>query len=226
MIRDIQDSSSTPVSDSLSVQDNQEVEKIFQYIDFSIGNFHDYYMNLGDSEKENRITDLLIACFEQYLSSFNNGYFSIRFSKNPTEKNSAREPDIGIYPRKIKKTFKPIVVLEAKRLYDSSHSIEYVSGGTGGIERFKRCLHAADDNACGMIGYVQIHNFDYWFTKINNRIEGLAKENIDKMIDWTHEKEKLTPMNTFTKVQKYSSSNYRKAKDDFIQIFHYFVELL
>jgi hypothetical protein len=117
-------------------------------------------------------------------------------------------------------------VLEAKRLYDSSHSIEYVSGGTGGIERFKRCLHATDDNICGMIGYVQIHNSDYWFAKVNNRIEGLAKDNIDKMIDWTHEKEKLTSVKTFTKVQKYSSSNYRISKEDFIQIFHYFIELL
>jgi hypothetical protein len=226
MIRDMRDSSSAPVSDSLSVQDNQEVVKIFQYIDFSIEKFYDYYMIYGDSERENRITDLLISCFEDYLSSFNGGYFSIRFSKGPTEADSTREPDIGIYPRPIRKLFKPIVVLGAKRLYHSSHSIEYVSGDTGGIERFKRCLHAAGDNICGMIGYVQIHNSDYWFTKINNRIEGLAKENIDEMIDWTHEKEKLTVVNAFTKVQKYSSSNYRKTKDDFIHIFHYFIELL
>jgi hypothetical protein len=226
MIRDILDSSSTPASDSLSVQDNQEVANIFQYIDFSIGKFYDYYMIYGDSESENRITDLLISYFEDNLSSFNNGYFSIRFNKNPTEKDSTREPDIGVFPRPIKKTFKPIVVLEAKRLYDSSHSIEYVSGDTGGIERFKRCLHASNDNICGMIGYVQIYDADYWLAKINNRIDRLANENTDGMIDWTRKDEKLNPVNIFTRVQKYSSSNYRRTKDDFIQIFHYFIELV
>jgi hypothetical protein len=98
MIRDICNSNSAPVLNSLSVEGNQEVAKIFQYIDFSIGNFHDYYMTFGDSEKKNRITDLLISCFEDYLSLFNNGYLSIRFSKGPTEVESTREPDIGVFP--------------------------------------------------------------------------------------------------------------------------------
>jgi hypothetical protein len=226
MIRDIQQAHSTPVSNSLSVQDDQELINIFRYIDFSIDKFYNYYIAYGDSEKENRITDLLIACFEEYLFSFNNGYFSIRFSKNPTESDSTREPDIGVFPRKTRKLFRPILIFEAKRLYDSSHSSEYVYGDTGGIERFKRCKHAADDKVCGMIGYIQSNEPNYWVAKINDWINILAKENTDETIDWAHECEKLILESSFIKAQKYSSLNYRKAKNDSIHIFHYFIELL
>jgi hypothetical protein len=226
MIRDIQQSYSIPTSNSLSIQDDQELISIFRYIDFSINKFYDYYMTYGDSKKENRVTDLLVGCFEEYLFSFNGGYFSIRFSKGPTERGSAREPDIGIFPRKTRKPFKPIITFEAKRLYDSSHSSEYVSGDTGGIERFKRCKHAADDKVCGMIGYIQSNEPNYWFVKINDWINKLAKENTDETIDWTHESEKLTLEDSFTKARKYSSLNYRNTKNDTIHIFHYFIELL
>jgi hypothetical protein len=225
MIRDMQQAYSIPVSNSLSVQDDQEVINIFRYIDFSIDKFYDYYMTYGDSEKENRITDLLIACFEDCLFLFNKGYFPIRFSKNPTEKDSTREPDIGVFPRKTRKPFRPIIIFEAKRLYDSSYSSEYVYGNRGGIERFKRCKHAADDKMCGMIGYIQNNDKNYWFVKINDLISKLAKENTDNTIDWTHESEKLTLVDSFIKVQKYSSLNYRKAKNDSIRIFHYFIDL-
>jgi hypothetical protein len=226
MIRDMQQSHSIPVSNSLSVEDNQELINIFSYIDFSIDKFYDFYITYGDSEKENRVTDLLVACFEEHLSSFNGGYFSIRFSKNSTEKKSNREPDIGVFLRKTIKPFKPIIVFEAKRLYDSSHSCEYVYGDTGGIERFKRCNHASDDDICGMIGYIQNKDPNYWFIKINNWISKLANENTDKTIDWTRESEKLKLENSFVRVQKYSSLNYRKAKNDSIRILHYFIELI
>jgi hypothetical protein len=225
MIRDMQQSNSTPVSDSLSVQDDQEVIKIIQYIDFSINKFYDYYMSYGDSDKENRISDLMISCFEDYLSSYNNGYLPIRFSMHPTEESSTREPDIGVFPRPIRNHLRPILVLEAKRLYDSFHSHEYVYGNTGGIERFKRCLHAVDHNVCGMIGYIQVQDSNYWFSKVNTWIDGLAKENTDETIDWTCESEKLIPVNSFMNGQKYSSLNHRKPKDDFIRILHYFVKL-
>jgi hypothetical protein len=226
MIREIQQVNSAPVSDSLSVQEDQEIINIFQYIDFSIGKFHDYYMIYKDSKKENRITDLLVSCFEECLYLFNNGYFSIRFSKNPTEDNSTRELDIGVYPRKIRKSLKPIISFEAKRLYASSHSNEYVNGITGGIERFKRCKHAAEDKVCEMIGYVQTKDANFWFSKINDLIDRLAKENKDETIDWKDENEKLSLLNSFIRVQKYSSLNYRKPKNDFICIFHYFIELI
>jgi hypothetical protein len=226
MIRDIQQSHSIPASNSLSVQDDQELIRIFHYIDFSIDKFYDYYMTYGDSGKENRVTDLLIAYFEEYLFLFDDGYSSIRFSKGPTEKDSTREPDIGVFPRKTRNPFRPIIAFEAKRLYDSSHSSEYVYGDTGGIERFKRCKHVADDKMCGMIGYIQSNEPNYWFVKINDLISKLAKENTDETIDWTHEDEKLILKKSFTKVQKYSSLNYRKIKNDSIRIFHYFIELL
>jgi hypothetical protein len=226
MVRDVQRLNSVPVSNSLSAEDDQELTNIFRYIDFSIDKFYDYYVDNGDSEKENRITDLLISCFEEYLYLFNNGYLSIRFSKGPTEQRSTREPDIGIFPRKIRKPFKPIVIFEAKRLYDSSHSNEYVLGATGGIERFKRCKHAADDDMCGMIGYVQAKDSNFWLSKVNGLINKLAKGNNDETIDWTHGSEKLTLLNSFVKVQKYSSLNYRKPRNDFIHIFHYFLELV
>jgi hypothetical protein len=226
MIRDIQQSNFAPVSNSLSAPDDQELMNIFQYIDISMNKFYDYYTENGDSDKENRITDFLISCFEEYLYLFNNGYLSIRFSKGPTEKDSTREPDIGIYPRKIRKPFKPIAILEAKRLYVSSHSNEYVYGATGGIERFKRCKHASDDKVCGMIGYVQFKDSNYWFSRINGLIDRLAKENKDETIDWIGENEKLIFLNSFVKGNKYSSLNYRKSKNDLVHIFHYLIELI
>jgi hypothetical protein len=183
-------------------------------------------MDHGDSDKENRISDLMISCFEDYLFSYNNGFLPIRFNMHPTEENSTREPDIGVFPRPIRNRLRPIIVLEAKRLNGSSHSHEYVYGNTGGIERFKRCVHASNDSVCGMIGYIQVQDANCWFAKVNNWIDRLAKENTDETIDWTHESEKLIPVNSFINVQKYSSLNHRKPKDDSIQIFHYFIELL
>ncbi|MDR1896533.1 MAG: hypothetical protein LBR10_07075 [Prevotellaceae bacterium] len=225
MIRDIQQSNSIPVSDSLSVQSSQEIEIIFKFIDFSISKFYDYYLEYGDSEMEDRISDLLVSCFNEQLVLFKNGFLSVIFKNKPTEAGSTRQPDIGVEPKQIKKPFKPIIVLEAKRLYDSSHSHEYVYGNTGGIERFKRCLHAVDDNICGMIGYIQVQDSNYWFAKVNDWIGGLAEENTDETIDWTCENEKLIPVNSFMNGQKYSSLNHRKPKDDFIRILHYFVKL-
>jgi hypothetical protein len=225
MIRDIQNLNSKPVSDSLSVQLNQETDIIFNFIDFSINKFHGYYFEFGDSDMEDRISDLLVTCFNDHISKFENGYLSIIFQNKPTEPTSTRQPDIGVYPKPTRNPFKPIIVIEAKRLYDSSHSKEYVSGNTGGIERFKRCKHAANDKVCEMVGYVQVHDSDYWFTRINNWIDKIAKRNVDESIDWTDEKEKLVPLNVLTNVKKYSSINSRKSKGDFIQIYHYFVEL-
>jgi hypothetical protein len=76
----------------------------------------------------------------------------------------------------------PIFIIEAKRLPTPTkeREKEYVVGKTqngnpnGGIERFKLEKHGKGLNECGIIGYVEKHDFDYWYTQINLWIQELS----------------------------------------------------
>lgn len=75
--------------------------------------------------------------------------------------------------------FETILPIECKRLPIPSDNDrderEYVitaKGVGGGIQRYKEGKHGAKHMRAALIAYVQEHNFDYWF----NRIEGWIRE--------------------------------------------------
>jgi len=208
----------------ISVADNHEVATIWAFIDCNISGFVQYYCSDENPKKENKISELLIYYFYCCMSAQMDGFPPFYFSKNPTQYQSERETDIGVFA--IVPNAKPITLIEfeAKRLSEKTNNKEYVCGERGGIERFKRGLHASHLSKCGMFAYVQSNNTDYWTKKINGWIRELSDTNIDPTIHWSSE-EVLHKVNLHSQVEKYTSSHYRLLSNDTIALWHYFVEL-
>lgn len=154
MLRDSFPSYPTPKPNDLSVDSKHEIDFILSFVDKNISGFPKYYHLHKDSEKENRISDILVRHFE-LCKTESESFFPFQFSKNPTQSELDKETDIGVFV--MSRTQKPIPVIEfeVKRLSESSNNIEYVCGIRGGIERFKRRHHSSHLKVCGMFGYVQ-----------------------------------------------------------------------
>lgn len=224
MLRDSNPSYQPPRLTDLSADSDTEVKLILSFIDIHLSGFSDYFLSLNDSEKENRISDLLVHHLE-LCKDESGGYFPFRFSKNPSQVESTKETDIGIFVRTRDRKPIPIFEFESKRFSESSNCKEYVCGSRGGIERFKRGEHSSHIQVCGMFGYVQSRTTLEWVTKVNNWIDELSKTNTDISIDWIGESEKLTPIDTFSSVQKYYSSHPRTVKSSHIALWHYLIDL-
>jgi len=201
------------------------VNIILTFIDNHIPGFSGYYLSLNESDKENRISDLLVHHFELCKDEAG-GFFPFRFSKNPTQKESTKETDIGVFVRTRDREPVPIFEFEAKRFSESSNNKEYISGIRGGIERFKRGDHSSHLKVCGMFGYVQSRTCSEWISNVNNWIDELSKNNTDKTIDWRGGEEKLTTIASLTSVEKLYSSNKRETSKDKIALWHYFIDLI
>ncbi len=115
--------------------------------------------------------------------------------------------------------------IEAKilGLKNKQREKEYVVGATkasGGIERFKKCIHGKDLNYGGMLGYVQKHNFDYWHNAVNLWIN----ERINADATLWNENDKLVAKDATSITAKYESENLRITNDN-IKLFHLWVLL-
>jgi hypothetical protein len=208
--------------DSISVTSNVETEKVWRFIDCNIADFPPYYQSIKDSNKENRISEFLIRHFTLCIAE-QNSYFPYYFGKNPTQPQSDRETDIGVFVLIRNVSPMPIIEFEAKRLSDTSNNKEYVCGKRGGIERFKRELHSSHLSVCGMFGYVQSDVSANWVAKINGWIDELSGINKDTTISWTKE-EILKKDISFSTVDKYLSMHKRLSSNDLL-IWHYFIPL-
>lgn len=224
MLRDSLPSYQTPKPNDLSAVSNLEVDLILSFIDKNISDFPDYYQSVKDSKKENRITDNLVHHFE-LCKNESEGYFPFRFGKNPTQQNSDKETDIGVFVMSRARKLIPIIEFEAKRLSESSNNKEYVCGIRGGIERFKRGYHSSHLKVCGMFGYVQSRTSNEWIEKINDWIKELSQENSDSTIDWTDSKELLSEIESFHFIEKLSSIHQRTFQNDSIKLWHYLIDL-
>jgi len=225
MLRDSLPTYQTPRDNDLSVAPNLEVDLILSFIDKYVPDFPSYYLSTKDSEKENRISDILVLHFE-LCKNDSGGFFPFMFSKNPTQAESDKETDIGVFVLSRNRRPTPIIEFEAKRFSESSNNKEYVCGLRGGIERFKRGHHSSNLKVCGMFGYVQSRTSSDWIEKVNNWIKELSENNVDTTIDWSDGKEQLTKINSFPQVEKFFSSHSRKLSDDRIILWHYFIDLI
>jgi hypothetical protein len=148
-----------------------------------------------------------------YLQSKNSsGVFS--FHNSPHQPN-AKEPDMGTVTRTrvLQGDYNSVFDIECKRLNSNlSHVKEYVSGNTGGIERFKRNEHGVDLSCSAMIGYVEDKTTAYWLNQINAWISELHES---KPKFW-NETELLSPeLNHFV-------STHEKTLNQHITLFHFF----
>lgn len=225
MLRDSLTIYQTPRKKDLNVTPNFEVDLVLSFIDKYIPDFPSYYLSRKDSEKENRISDILVHHFE-LCKNESGGYMPFRFSKNPTQAESDKETDIGVFVMTRNQKPLPIIEFEAKRFSESSNNKEYVCGLRGGIERFKRGHHSSHLKICGMFGFIQSRTSYVWIEKVNNWIKELSDNNVDKTIDWKDENELLTKINSFPLIQKLYSSHTRKPIEDKILLWHYLIELI
>ena len=225
MLKDSRETYNTYGNADLSAGANHSANILLNFIDTTIPGFPKYYYSAKISDGENAISNCLVNYFNAWLLEEQDGFAPYNFGKNPPQKDSNKETDIGVAI--LNKESPPLTILEfeAKRLSDSANNKEYVCGTKGGIERFKRSHHAEHLDTCGMFGYVQSKSPGQWIEKINNWISDLAENNIDESIDWKTVDEKLYLKTESTNATKYVSTNSRKAKKS-ITLNHYFINLI
>lgn len=208
----------------ITVTQNHSLDVLLGFIDRSVSGFPAYFRTKKDSDRENRISDFLAYYFNASLLEEKDGSVPFNFVNHPTQPGTAKETDIGVYVLTLSQAPVSVIEFEAKRLSDSSNNKEYVSGIRGGIERFKRGLHAKHLTLCGMFGYIQSTALLQCSPKINGWISDLALNNTDESINWKGVDEKLIPIEEFTAVSKWSSIHARKDLEN-LKILHYFIDL-
>jgi len=224
MLRDSLPPYQLPKPNDLSVPNNHEVEQILLFVDNYVLGFPAYYKTIKDSDRENRISDFLVHHFQLCKTENNQDYFPYDFRKNPTQENSGKETDIGVFVLTRGRKPSPLIEFEAKRFSESSSNEQYVYGDRGGIERFKRGHHSSHLKVCGMFAYVQSRTIEEWFNKVNGWLTNQFNTNTDSSIDWL-ETEQLSQYASFSSVEKYTSSHSRKTLNDSISLWHYFIDL-
>ncbi len=225
MLKDSKETYNNYENADLSTGKNHSAKVLLNFIDKTITGFPQYYFAAKIADGENAISDCLVNYFNVWLIEEQEGFAPYNFGKNPPQKDSNKETDIGVVI--LNKESPPLTIFEfeAKRLSDSAKYKEYVSGTKGGIERFKRSYHAGHLDFCGMFGYVQSKSNGHWVEKINNWITDLAENNIDESIDWKTVDEKLFLKSASTDITQYFSNNLRKNKKN-IALQHYFINLI
>ena len=122
--------------------------------------------------------------------------------------------------------------MEAKRLGNlgKKRSKEYLIGRyenekyihCGGVERFKQEKHGRKLKYGAIIGYVQEHDFTYWYGSINSWIDDLIQKNLYSPAPWLL-KDKLKKDYIKSTTAKFISRTSRK--NDFITLFHLWARL-
>jgi hypothetical protein len=149
-----------------------------------------------------------------YLQATNSG--SVFSFHNAPHQPNAREPDMGAITRTrtLNGNYDSIFDIECKRLYSTlSHVKEYVSGNTGGIERFKKNEHGVNMSRSAMIGYVEDKTDTYWINQINAWIDKL---NMEDPVFWK-ETEHLSQH-----AGHFESTHEKLSNNQYITLFHFF----
>lgn len=197
------------------------VEAILAFVGEQLNSFKVYYIAQQKPLLENRISDLLV----HHLMSNCSGFEPYYFSKNPSQAIGTRETDIGAFVKGLSMVpLQPILEFEAKRLSSAANNQEYVFGERGGIERFKRKIHASNVSVCAMIGYVLEQKPHAWLQAINVWISTLGQTSTINGLDWSGQSEQLDSKYVTTSVV-YAKSVNRRIDSTYITINHYLVDL-
>lgn len=138
--------------------------------------------------------------------------------QNSPEQENGRIPDIGVPTIQsiINNNYESIFDIECKRLNTQlSHVKQYVSGNTGGIQRFKLNQHGVNLPYSAMIAYVEDETSEYWFEQINMWIINLCNNGSEMNCSWCID-ECLTETD-----KQYFLSNHNR-ENGMIKLFHFF----
>ena len=195
----------------------ETTQNVIKFIESHLYNFK---VNFDDIDKKD--TDLESSYNNQLSKYFNACLTNEAFQfQHEDKKKNKRRPDIGISIKAevLKGNYKSFFDIECKRLNTKMrHVYQYVSGKTGGIERFKRNLHGTNLPESAMIAYIENETYDYWFDKINYWLKNQNKKDSNF---WTNS-EQLSKTNEvyYKSSHKRIDSNKKEIKN--INLFHFF----
>lgn len=198
------------------------VDKLIYFLEEHYASFPTAYAISAD-ESEEDISDKLYRHLQRQ-SRLTDAPFEFQPEtpqKMPTAKGHKKRADLGVNLNTFDNNMELIYCIEAKRLPTGKREREkeYVMGHGGGIERFKKNLHGMNRTGDllernGIVGYVQQHNFDHWYEKINEWI-------IDEPT-WSNT-EILQKVN-FGTIAKLESTHERISKDK-LKLTHFWINL-
>lgn len=218
--------------DSLPEIDTERraIHSVITFLDKYLPSFPSAFRLMTSSkamEHEDLITQELCVYLERLARP--NGIFMFQFQRKYP--HSTRSSDIGIIevenynPTHPSKVF---FVIEAKRLPTpgSGREREYVEGNHGGIERYKRGHHGKGLTDSAVIGYIQKHTCNHWFTQITSWINDLIRNSTASDILWDSS-DLLIFEHDFITTKKYYSKNTRivNSVSDSINLHHYLMEM-
>ena len=120
--------------------------------------------------------------------------------------------------------------IECKRLptLPKNREKEYVIGQgkpNGGIERFKKGIHAKNLAYSALIGYIQEQDPDYWVEHVNTWIKELITSNPAL---WKEDDKLIQINNQLLALTKFTSKNFREdgsPQNNYIYLTHFWVKL-
>lgn len=135
--------------------------------------------NLKKPLNENKLTQIFVEQIEVKIKSY--PYISVKNQYSDLFYNTKGIPDFYFHIVEEGVTHEPLFVVESKRLPSQTFEKEYVIGenSNGGIERFKSEKHGKGLNQCGLLGFVESNNSEFWLNTINNWIQELSDTNAD-----------------------------------------------
>lgn len=155
----------------------------------SVGNFRSYLVSdfyNKASLNEDNYTQIYIEQ-AQILIRYHDYPFNISSQYQDITNLSKGYSDFYFYANEQNTSTSSLFSFECKRLPSPSklREKEYVIGdkNNGGIERYKTEKHGKGMKLCGLFGFVENKNFNYWEQLVNNWIKDLTS--IDK--DWKHD---------------------------------------
>ncbi len=148
----------------------------------------------------------------RFIRSKSSIFYFISDNLDETGMNKS-QPDFGVYEKieVVDYNQKRFFDIECKRLYDTTKSKQYVTGKTGGIQRFKENKHGEGLPCSAMIGYVEIEDFYFWQNKINS---------------WISDKEECLEEIIIQDIAKYKSTHKRiDPSKPSIELLHFWLNI-
>ena len=181
-------------------------------------NFLEKYLPLFPEKFVKNVThdewDLNLALFEFLNLNLGNYLFQLI----PEQRNvNNGKPDFGVKEVKLDSVGSKFYDQKAEHFFDieckrlNGKHYDYVSGNTGGIQRFKDNKHGVDLPQSAMIGYVETKSFSFWQNKVNS---------------WISDKNEYLKLINIQKIAKYKSTHKRRFSTiDTIELLHYWINI-
>lgn len=205
---------------ALTGAQNGLVSDVWILLDSKLPHFKSWYYISETSDDEDVISYRLVEFLNIQIRNLNNGYTPYCFQFQGPQPNTRRKIDMTVIIPDVEKPATSFLEIEAKRLYNNGNNEEYVYGHTGGIERFKRNLHAAHLSTGAIIGYVQ--SADNWFGKISGWLDS---KKTDTSLNWS-EDVNLKEVHKDDSIIKCESRSKRTNSNSDISIVHYLLSFV